>query len=242
MVVNPIESGWEIIYHRAHALLAAQVAARWNDRDSPVHLVETIAALSHHDDLECEWEGSHRSSAGAPLDFTLSEGGPDVASMAKHVNDSRYRGRWVAMLISLHMSFLSEPSRGSDPTLDAFLDAQREQQRMWRKALGVSKQQAAQAYSFMQWCDRMSLILCKHELPSRERALEVSVGPDGRRHDVFQRDDGTLCVEPWPFDRDVFSVSVEACYLDQMAYDSDEALVEALQTAPIKLLEWHFSK
>ena len=195
-----------------------------------------------HDDLEREWEGGHRSSAGAPLDFTLSEGGPDVAAITKHVNEARYRGRWVAMLISMHMSFLYEPSRGSTKELDAFLDAQREQQRAWRKALNVSKQQAEQAYTFMQWCDRMSLILCQRQLPSRERALEVSVGPDGQRHDVFQRDNGTVCVEPWPFDRNAFVVSVEACYLDQLAYDSDETLVEALQTASIKLIEWNFTR
>ena len=165
-----------------------------------------------------------------------------MPALAGHVSDARYRGRWVAMLISMHMSFLYEPSRGSDPALDAFLDEQRAQQGAWRKELGVHKQQAEQAYTFMQWCDRMSLILCMRQLPSRERALEVSVGPDGRRYDVFQRENGMVYVEPWPFDRDTFKVSVEACYLDQLAYDSDEALVEALQTAPVKLIEWDFAK
>lgn len=242
MVVNPIESGWEIIYHRAHALLAAEVAARWNDADSPVQLVETIAALSHHDDLEREWEGSHRSSAGAPLDFTLGEGGPDVAAMTKHIDEGLYRGRWVAMLTSMHMSFLYEPMRGSDGALDTFLDEQRERQREWRRGLSVNKQQAEQAYTFMQWCDRMSLILCMRELPSRQRTLEVSVGPDGQRHNAFQREDGTVGVEPWPFDRDSFRVSVEAYYLHQLAYASDEELVAALKAAPVELLEWNFRK
>ncbi|MEH2083331.1 MAG: DUF3891 family protein [Nostoc sp.] len=36
------------------------------------HLYETIAAISHHDDLEKEWEEDILTEAGAPKDFTLS--------------------------------------------------------------------------------------------------------------------------------------------------------------------------
>ncbi len=56
MIVNLIENGWEVIYHRAHALLAAQLASQWRRADAPARLYETIAAISHHDDLEREWE------------------------------------------------------------------------------------------------------------------------------------------------------------------------------------------
>ncbi len=56
MIANLTPTGWEIIYHRAHAWLAAQLGGQWKRSKSPIRLYETIAAISHHDDLEKEWE------------------------------------------------------------------------------------------------------------------------------------------------------------------------------------------
>ncbi|MBC8171619.1 MAG: DUF3891 family protein [Anaerolineae bacterium] len=36
-----------------------------------------------------------------------------------------------------------------------------------------------------QWADRLSLILCRRELPEADRALEISAGPDGIRYNVM---------------------------------------------------------
>ncbi|TVQ15094.1 MAG: DUF3891 family protein, partial [Leptolyngbya sp. DLM2.Bin27] len=52
MIVNLQSDGWEIIYHRAHALLAAQIAGHWNLSKNTNRLYETIAAIAHHDNLE----------------------------------------------------------------------------------------------------------------------------------------------------------------------------------------------
>ncbi len=73
MIANQHERGWEVIYHRAHALLAAQIAGHWHSKDRPQRIIETVAAISHHDDLEREWEGKNLTPAGTPLDFTLDK-------------------------------------------------------------------------------------------------------------------------------------------------------------------------
>jgi hypothetical protein len=73
------------------------------------------------------------------------------------------------MLISMHTSFLLEGKRGESADLDSFLDEQVEHQEKWRKELKISKKEAEKAYAFFQWCDRLSLILCKHELPAGQR-------------------------------------------------------------------------
>lgn len=73
MIANLTATGWEIIYHRAHALLAAQLGGHWKQSKSPIRLYETIAAISHHDDLEKEWEENILTEAGAPFDFTLDK-------------------------------------------------------------------------------------------------------------------------------------------------------------------------
>jgi hypothetical protein len=244
MIANLQQNGWEVIYHRAHALLAAQLAGHWEQKKRPLRWLETIAAISHHDDLEKEWEGNHLTEAGAPLDFTLIKEVTvkSVEGLRKLARDSQYRGRWVAMLISMHISFLNEDNRGQLPELDSFLDEQLQHQEQWRKELNITKDEAAQAYAFFQWCDRFSLILCNHTIPPDQRALEIAPGPDGNTYDVIENGDGNVTVKPWPFTEEKFSVNVEACYLHQLKFDSNAELTEALRNAPIKTLEWTFVK
>ncbi|MCC5620484.1 DUF3891 family protein [Nostoc sp. CHAB 5715] len=245
MIVNATPNGWEVIYHRAHALLAAQLAGQWRRKDAPARLYETVTAISHHDDLEKEWEEDILTEAGAPLDFTLATkndaeiGIKKVADLAKN---ARYRGRWVALLISMHISRLNEPSRGQFPELDKILDEQLQNQQRWRKELGIEKEEVDSAYAFMQWCDRLSLILCQQELPEDERFLEISKGPEGQRYDIMQRSDNLVVVKPWPFQDEKFTVNVEACDLSQVKFESSAELAQALQEAPIKVLEWTFVK
>jgi len=137
MIANLHELGWEVIYHRAHALLAAEIAGHWHPKLRPQRWLETIAAISHHDDLEKEWEGNHLTKTGAPLDFTLDKK-TDLKKFRSLAHNARYRGRWVAMLISMHISFLNEGKRRESPELDSFLDEQLQHQEQWRKELNLT--------------------------------------------------------------------------------------------------------
>lgn len=241
MIVNPTQNSWEIIYHRAHALLAAQLAGQWKRKNAPARLYETIAAISHHDDLEKEWEGKHLTEGGAPMDFTLSPSG-SIKPLVDLTKNALYRGRWVALLISMHVSRLNEPKRGKSKEMDKFLDEQLQNQQRWRKELGIEKEEVDAAYAFMQWCDRLSLILCMQQLPEDERFLEISKGPDEQRYDIKQGSDGLVTVQPWPFENERFTVNIEACNLEQLKFESNDELTQALQNAPIKVLEWIFVK
>jgi hypothetical protein len=245
VIVNATQNGWEVIYHRAHALLAAQLGGQWRRKDAPARLYETLAAISHHDDLEKEWEEDNLTEAGAPKDFMLSSKADvraGIQKLADLAKNALYRGRWVALLISMHISRLNESSRGQFPELDKLLDEQLENQQRLRKGLGIKKEEVDAAYAFMQWCDRLSLILCQQELPDDERFLEISKGPEGQRYDIMQRSDNLVVVKPWPFQDDKFTVNVEACDLSQVKFDSNTELTQALQEAPIKVLEWTFVK
>lgn len=241
MIVHQTPNGWQIIYHRAHALLAAQIAGHWRRKDAPPRLYETVAAISHHDDLEKEWENENLTEVKTPKDFLMDEGG-SFEPLREHIERSLYRGQWVALLNSMHQSHLNASKRGTSAEADAFLDEQLENQARWREALSISQEDADSAYAFMQWCDRLSLILCQQELPMDERALEISKGPDGQRYDVIQHDNGLVTVTPWCFEDDRFTVNVEATSLSQVTFKDNDHLVEALKHAPRKLLEWTFVK
>jgi hypothetical protein len=243
VIVNQTRDGWEIIYHRAHALLAAQIASHWHRPERVERVAETIAAIAQHDDLEREWQGGHLTPAGAPLDFTLSDAAPGfVEPWRRLIGDARYRGRWVALLTAMHVDFLTAPQAGQDKALDAFRADLGAQIAAWRKELGVSKDEATRSYAFLQWCDRCSLILCQRQLPDRERRLEISPGPDGVMYELWQRaDDGVVIVEPWPFREERLTVCVDACVLSQLQFASDDELTEALKRAPGVELTWELA-
>jgi hypothetical protein len=241
MIVNLLDDGWEVIYHRAHALLAAQIAGQWCRADAPERLYETIAAISHHDDLEREWEGDQITEAGAPLDFML-DSEASIDKLKELIDSAKYRSRWVTLLTSKHICFLQQSQRGASKEWDAFLDEQEKLQKHWQKELGIKPDQVERAYQFMRWCDRLSLILAQRKVPMAGRALEITSGIDGQRYDVRQLDDGRLTVEPWCFQDREFTINVEAAHLDEIKFTSNEALTEALQDAPIRVLEWTFVK
>lgn len=126
MIVNLAKDGWEVIYHRAHALLAAQLGGQWQSTNTPVRFYETLAAISHHDDLEKEWLDYHLTESGAPLDFSLAQILPEVSleKLKKQLEDSCYHGRWVTMLTSMHISFLNRNKKETSEDWQDFLETQ----------------------------------------------------------------------------------------------------------------------
>jgi len=244
MIVNQVQTGWEVIYHRAHALLAAQIAGHWAKNNAPIRLYETIAAISHHDDLEKEWESDSLTEAGAPQDFTIAPADEEktLRMWRQHLENARYRGRWVALLTSKHFCFLSQDKWDSPGEWQNMLKEQVELQQKWVHELGIEKEEAEKAYQFMGWCDRLSLILAQGKIPDAGRALEITSGVEGVRYDVRELEDGKLTVEPWCFDKDNFTVNVESTILSQLQFASNEELVARLKEGEMKVKEWTFVK
>jgi hypothetical protein len=241
MIVNLQCQGWEVIYHRAHALLAAQIAGYWDFSQNSYRLYETIAAISHHDDLEKEWEDDQLTAAGAPLDFTLErETAP--AQLHRHVAEALYRGRWVALLTSMHLCYLNQAKASKSEDIADFLSEQHQLQAEWRDQLKVSKEEALSAYNFMRWCDRLSLILCQRQVPSAGRTLEITTGPDNQTYWIHQSEEGQYCVSPWPFTPDTFTVNVDTCHLPQLQFASNDELTCALKAAPRHLVFWTLTR
>ncbi|MBC8171202.1 MAG: DUF3891 family protein [Anaerolineae bacterium] len=241
MIVNPTQSGWEVIYQPAHALLAARIAAQWRIDQRPTRWIETLVALAQHDDEAGEWiADNHLTDSGAPLDFMLNKK-PSLHQPWLVTQDLQYKGQWAALLISMHMVFLYEPLRDEGPKFKTFLAEQLKSQKSWCSALKVPKKEAEAAYALFQWADRLSLILCRRELPEADRALEVSAGPDGTRYDVICRD-GFVTLQPWPFEESNFTVSVETLQLNQLSFKDDLELQVALQATPVTNLVWEFKK
>ncbi|WP_338875475.1 DUF3891 family protein [Spirosoma sp. SC4-14] len=241
MIVNQTDWGWEIINQQAHGLLAVQMALHWQPDSRPVNWAETLVALTEHDDGQDPWEGRrHLTKVGAPLPFQIPQ--YSVDQCRRMIEIGLQKSYWNALLLSMHTSFLYESKRGSDKALDKFLDEQVANQTKWRKHYKVIKAEAQYAYDFVQWFDALSLILCLNQVPVQERRLEISTGPDGTVYFILQRRDGSLCIDPWPFDVQELAVHVETFQLSQVVFSNDNELRYALQKAPVVRKEWVFKK
>ena len=241
MIVNSTPTGWQIIYQQAHALLAAQLAWHWAPTLPPDRWVGLLAAIAQHDDEQDGWRGhgGHHglTPAGAPANFTQKEFSLEQATGV--LAAARFQGRWRSLLTSLHLSCLYEGLRGQKKATDAFLDELRASQQRWQKELKLTKKQASQAYDLLHWCDRLSLILCRHEIPEMGRAVEIARGPDGTVHTLAQPEaGGPVGIQPWPFREAELLVSVEASVLAQLQFGDDAALADALRAAPVEALCW----
>ncbi|GAB2854172.1 DUF3891 family protein [Hymenobacter ruber] len=242
MIVNSTPAGWQIIYQQAHALLATQLAWHWPPTLLPPDKwVGLLAAIAQHDDEQAAWHGhgGHHglTAAGAPANFTQQEFSMEQA--AGVLAAARFQGRWRSLLTSLHLSCLYEGLRGQKKEIDGFLDDLKARQQQWQKELKISKKDAARAYALLHWCDRLSLILCRHEIPEMGRAVEIHRGPDGTVHTLAQPGaDGPVVISPWPFQAPEIEVSVEASVLTQLQYKDDAELAAALRAAPIETLRW----
>jgi hypothetical protein len=240
MIVNSRDSGWEILYQRSHAMLAAELVSLWRDDQRPERWTETVVAIAQHDDQENFWEGKHLSQIGAPLDFTQVDLNTNQIRARTVIDNAYQQSLWIALMISHHNSFLYEDMRGQDTKMDAFLDEQREKQKAWVKLLGVSKDAVERGYALVRWGDRLSLILCKRELPDKERWLEISPMPDGQSARVMQRADESITLDPWPYTVDRVRFSAEARKLKQLQFASEDEFRKALEGAAVEFRTWEF--
>ena len=246
MIVNPTPTGWQVIYQQAHALLAMQLAWAWPPFLPPDRWVGLLAAIAQHDDEQAAWHGrgGHHglTPAGAPANFTQQPFSLEQATGVLHA--ARFQGRWRSLLTSLHLSTLYEPLRDSKPEIDSFLDELAARQARWLKELQLDKVQAYQAYDLLHWCDRLSLILCRDELPEMGRAVEIYPDPLGNGNRVahlVRQPAGPgmpVVVSPWPFQANELVVTVEAKQLHQLKFRDDAELAAALHYGPTQTLSW----
>lgn len=244
MIVNQRNDGWEVIFQRSHALLAAELAGYWREEFRPKLWIPTLAAIVQHDDEEhYNWDKTvHLTEAGAPLDFTLSTAEIAVDKLSDKLAVMEQQDRWLALMISRHTSFLYEPFRGESKDLDHFLDDQKAKQKTWRKALNKSQEEIDQAYALVNWADQLSLILCKRQIPEGERGLEIGEGPDGQRHTINACADDTLNLNPWCYTKDRFTVVIETRRLTEPMFKDEKRFKQALDAAPVIVREWTFVK
>ena len=241
MIVKSIPIGWEVIYQRAHGLLAAELAFHWKVAERPPYFMQTLLAIAEHDDGVPESRAPENlTEAGAPKHFKLL--GRSAQQYRNVMEISTAKSRWNALMTSMHTTFLYEDKKYEDRDIEEFIKEQHVFQKKLFKDLEITKKEAERAYRFVEWCDALSLLLCMEQIQPEQRRMDVSVGPDGTMHQIWQDEKERLHVEPWPFEPDAFTVEVEYRELAQLQFKNADELDEGLRQASVKARKWDFHR
>lgn len=239
MICNRTQTGWQIIYQRAHALLAAKLIAPWRAEERPERWMETLSATAQHDNGWQDWETGRRlTPARTPRHFRETPIDNLVTQSRRALTRAWHQGLWSGLLVSRHVSFLYEPLRGEDDAMDALLDEQQAQREAWRDQLAVDEEAVSRAYALLRWGDTFSLVLCQQQMPFNQRSLEIDIGPEGTRYHAREVEDGIIEVDPWPYAVEEVVVSVDSYVIEQLTFDSEDALAEALREAALQSCTW----
>lgn len=216
MFVRYIQEGWEIILQRNHALLAAQICARWKLDNQPGRWVETLIACADHDDSSNELEDNILlTETGGPKDFGM--GKFDEAKTRLLINMAITKSAFTALLVSKHFIF----THGNEPKAKKIISELESKESEWISVAKTSKKEVEEAYRLLEFCDAFSILICQDAIQPEKRSMEISMGPDGKMYNVLEEGD-CLVVKPWPFEVDDFELNYEVRKIEKIKFKNDE--------------------
>jgi hypothetical protein len=240
MIVNYKETGWEVITQRAHGLVAAQLAMHWKEEERPHRWMETLLAVAEHDDAEVELdEDDLLTKTGGPVNFTMKLF--ELQHCERLAKLAITKSRYMALLVSMHMEFLYRKEEKENTEVQKFLAQQRALQADWRQQLGIDKKEADRIYYLLEWCDAFSLLICRRQMQPEKRGIEISTGPDGKIYQLFEIEEGSLTVDPWPFETNKFTISFDSREINQLKFESSAEFLNEFNKAPVTENVWEIT-
>jgi len=246
MILHPADRGMVAIPQSAHAFLAYQVADHWGNRATPrpSPRAEVLAAVMLHD---IGWDGREDPPRlgpnGLPIAFDTLPEAEREALWTAAVERAALRGRYVAYLVSHHVSMLATLyARQANPRFLAREDARRQQ---LRAELGADARYAAAFRgrndevnrAVVRLADEIGVQLSRgggnrlalHALPQREGAVTACLEAIGAR--VYR-------LRPWPLVGRRLDLHAEGRLLAGVSFADEAALRAAWAAAPQVRLSW----
>ena len=231
MICKPLGAGkgWEIIYQRNHALLAAEMLTPWPVDRRPQPWFELLNACSQHDHgwLESRLD-SLVDEEGQPIDFLHMTTEATLAMSRRNLRNAEAQSRWCAILVARHLEYLF--SAKDDSATAAMAQQTLSARHNWMKEVDASEAQVEELYELLSWADSLSLLVCCQPSEFTESLALKAQGQEFQARPVRQ-DVWTLA--PWPYLQDSLSLQYEVRLLEQERFGDAEALREALARAPV---------
>lgn len=245
MILHPYGDGCVAIAQSSHAFLAFQVAEHWGNRltPRPSPLAEVLAAVLLHD---VGWDGREEpprlAEDGRPIAFdTASEADRETVWTAS-VERAAWRGRYVAYLVSHHVSTLAR--MGTPARWRTFLEGQEAHRARLRTELASDRRYRttlaaddAVNRAVVRLADGIGVLLARGaegatvlaEMPRRGGTSPLAV-----RH-VAER---TYRLRPWPLIGRRLDLSAEGRLLPTRRFADEASLRDAWRRAAVVRLGW----
>lgn len=245
MIVRKSRFGLHIIFHEAHAMLAAKVANEFKHTIRPKHWFDTLISICEHDDQQLSFEETdYLSKLGVPLDFTedTSTANEVLKRIQRVIRLAINKSSWVRLMISYHLEFLYSDLRSESKKIDAFLSNEEKERKMVLKNYGISNEKGLEVYQYLLFCDRLSLILCKDETPTLGRSLEINKSINNEQYMIQRNEQDELIVSPWIFEKDEFEIDIEERLIEQTSFKSSAEFEEVLMNTQPTLITFKLVK
>ncbi|WP_031428549.1 DUF3891 family protein [Flavimarina sp. Hel_I_48] len=243
MIATHLLTGWEIVSHYTHGLLAGKIAMQLSQNLRSDYWGDILTAIIEHDDhLQDFSEKNYLTDVGTPLDFTLdkrSEKDAHEHALRVYANSCQ-KSQLVALLVGRHLEFLFDTGETLTKDFKAFFKMLKTERKAQLKLYGWSTSDLENTYKLMRFCDRCSLIICQHLIPQGGRQIEINKTIDNKTY--FIKEIGEkLHIDPWPFEKDSFKISYEYRILEQSGFINNKELQNSIQNAPVKIREINFT-
>ena len=224
MIVSPINKGWKIIFHKAHALLAMDIGLKL-DRSLwaiPKYWAAGMESIGEHDNDQPKWNGrDNLTDSGAPLDYRQRKE-VDLKQAKAVAKSAKYKSGFIVLMVSAHFHQLYGESK--ELKVLKFLEEMEHQCDDIRMNLGLEKDQVSQCYSFIRFCDELSLALCQNDFENQKEPVKIK--PIAGESEIYlsQLPSGEFEIEPWIFAEDKVEFNTEYFTTTTDFYSEDEEL------------------
>lgn len=229
MICRPVEGGWEIVFQRNHALLAAQMLVPWQGSPRPEPWLELCNACAHHDHGWNELDGDARvDDRGQPVDFLHTPLDRTLAMSRRNLRSASAVSQWCAILVARHAEYLY--SSKNDPETDAYLAEVKAHRRQQMEKIGASDERVETLYELLQWADSLSLLVC---CPPSDFTRSLPLKAAGRNYQATRIGTDRWTLNPWPYAEAHLELHYETRTLAGSSFADDEELGRALREAPV---------
>lgn len=229
MIVKHTPEGWEVIFQRSHALLAAKLFMHLRDGiwKEERFRTEALVSIAEHDNGQTDFRGSfHLTPQGTPLDYRQS-GTVDTEQARRVTHQSRFKSRFITLMVAHHFHTLYKGLDGED--VKKLRKDLADITGQMKDSLGLDDARVHAFYLVMRWCDEFSLLLCQEDLRSGGHRTEIGELPEEGMVSAWKNERGEVMTDPWCFRDSSLSLDIDYFLTDKITFENDHELEEHLR-------------